>query len=48
MDPEGQTVEVLTRGEAGFATVARLSPGRTLASPLLPGFTPDAAAFFAD
>ncbi len=48
VDPEGQTVEVLTRGEAGFVTVARLSPGRTLASPLLPGFTPDVAAFFAD
>lgn len=47
VDPERQTVEVLTRGEAGFILAGTFLPGETLVSPLLSGFTPDVAAFFA-
>ncbi len=48
VDPDGQAVEVLARGADGFVLAGTFQPGDSLASPLLPGFTPDVAAFFAE
>ena len=37
MDPESETVEVLTEGDAGLTPVATYRRGQELSSPLLEG-----------
>lgn len=39
VDPEGPTVEIYRRQEAGFELAGRLDPKDALASPLFPGFS---------
>lgn len=48
VDPEGQTVEVLTRSAAGLETWQRFSAGATVTSPLLPGLSMAVDDIFAE
>lgn len=48
VDPEDQTVEVLTRSAAGLETWQRFSSGSELTSPLLPGLTIAVEEIFAE
>jgi Uma2 family endonuclease len=48
IDPQGQTVEVLTQTGSGLQTQQVFPMGSSIESPLLPGFTLDVAYLFRD